>query len=168
MDEVPRIGDLQIDQDLAHQKRAWAVRRAGRAAMVLLVLAALAGLAGPGPLSEARAGDSGDPLALEYNRFTRRDAPAELRLRLNRPQGSEARVWLGSDYLEGAEIESVQPEPDRVEAGTDRTVFVFPLVEPGNATAVTFYLKPRQVGSLAGRVGLEGGPSLRFDQFVYP
>ena len=111
-------------------------------------------------------------LSVEYERWIRFTGPHELVVHLAPVQGGEAgdsaRIWLGRDYLEAMEIENVVPEPERVEAGTDRLVFVFPLVSPGNPTAVTFQLKPHHIGPTTATVGREGGTPLRFRQFVLP
>lgn len=171
MAEYPRVGDLEVDQDLDYEKRAYNVRRVAWWLMALIVLAALAGLFGSGPLSHARAGEAGDPLSLEYGRFARLTAPATLEIHLS-PQAAaagEARIWIDRRYLQDMQIEDMVPEPERVEAGADRLVFVFPLAtgSPG-ATSFELHLQAQRVGSLHGRVGLEGGPSLDFHQFVYP
>jgi len=162
---------LEIGQDLEHEKQSWQVKRIAWIVMVLAVLAALAGAAGSGPLSHrVLAQPGGGSLSVEYERWIRFTGPHELVVHLAPVQGGgdSARVWLGRDYLEAMEIENVVPEPERVEAGTDRLVFVFPLVSPGNPTAVTFHLKPHHIGPTTATVGREGGPPLRFRQSVLP
>lgn len=120
-----RAGDLEISQDLEHEKKAWRVQRIGWVVLGLVWLAGLAGLFGSGPLSGATA--TGPDLRLEYERFVRYTAPQELTLHLGpgataRPK---VRLWVDSKYLESQQIESVVPEPESVEAGPDRMVFVF-------------------------------------------
>lgn len=51
--EVHRVGDLEIEEDLDHQRRCWKLERASWAVMALVLLAAMAGLFGSGPLSWA-------------------------------------------------------------------------------------------------------------------
>jgi hypothetical protein len=161
--------NLEVGQDLGHEKRAWRVKQASWILMVLAVLAALAGAAGSGPLSHRVLTHPGS-LSVEYERWIRFTGPHELVLHFasGAATGASARVWLGRDYLEGMEIENVVPEPEHVEAGADRLVFVFPLVSPGNATTVTFHLKPHHIGPTTATAGLEGKPPLRFRQFVLP
>lgn len=173
MAEHPQVGDLEIDQDLDYETRAYNVRRVAWWLMALIVLAALAGLFGSGPLSHTRAGEAGGPLSLEYGRFARLTAPATLEIQLG-PQAAavrEARVWIDRRYLQDMQIEDMVPEPERVEAGADRLVLVFPLAASAGAPGTTsfeLHLQAQRVGPLHGRVGLEGGPSLDFHQFVYP
>lgn len=167
---MQRVGDLEINQDMDHERRAWAVRRIAWIAITLLILATLAGLFGSGPLSRTEAGRRGGPLFLEYQKFSRFTAPDELTVHLGpgAARGREARIWIGRPFLEEMEIESVVPEPERVEAGPDRYVFVFPLTRPGSAATFNFHLQAQTIGPLPGRIGLEGGPELSFQQFVYP
>ena len=70
-----RVGDLEVSQDLDHEKKFWLVQRIGWALLFLLWLAGVAGLFGSGPLSGSTA--SAPDLRLEYDRFVR-GAPAEL------------------------------------------------------------------------------------------
>jgi hypothetical protein len=71
MSDVKRVGDLEIGQDLAHQRLEWKIERVGWILMALLGLPALVGLLGPGPLSSTSAGEKGSPLSVENNRFER-------------------------------------------------------------------------------------------------
>jgi hypothetical protein len=168
---TPRVGDLEIEQDLEHEERAQRVRRIGWALILLFWSAGLAGLFGSGLLSRSTASAPG--LRLEYERFLRYTAPQELTLRLgpsltSRPQ---VRVWIDRRYLEGQQVESVVPQPESVEAGADRLVFVLVAAEAGKPTSLTLRLQTQRVGSLEGRIGVIGGaesPPLRFHQFVYP
>jgi len=163
-----RVGDLEVSQDLDHEKKVWRVQRIGWAILFLLWLAGVAGLFGSGPLSGSTASGSG--LRLEYDRFVRSTAPQKLTLHLGPTVTAhpKVRLWVDRQYLENQQIESVVPEPESVEAGPDRMVFTFSMAKPGAPTAVTVRLQTRRAGSLQGRVGVEGGGSLQFHQIVYP
>ena len=67
---IVRIGDLEVDEDLPFQRRAWVAQRIGWVLMALFVLAAAVGLLGAGPLSHARI-DVPGLMTLEYERFAR-------------------------------------------------------------------------------------------------
>ncbi|MCA1626498.1 MAG: hypothetical protein LC742_00825 [Acidobacteria bacterium] len=170
MSGVKRIGDVEINQDLDFQRLVWTVQRVGWVVTALLIVAALLGLFGPGPLSWATAGEGGAPLRLEYNRFERYLAPTTLRVHTGAGAGREGqlRIWLDRTYLEGVQVESVTPQPDSVEAGTDRMTYVFQMPDPNGPTAITFNLLTQQIGTLRGRVGLAEGQTVTFTQFVYP
>ncbi len=164
-----RVGDLEVGQDLAFERRSWAVQRAAWAAICLVLLAALLGLlGGAGPLARARA--SAGPLEVEYSRFARHGAPAELVIRLGREaaRGGEARVWIEQAYLDGLRVATITPPPARVEAGDGRQTFIFALAEGDAPATIVFHTTPQTLGGRAGRLGLPGGPELSLGQLVYP
>ena len=162
--------DLELEQDLAFQRREWTIQRAGWAVMALVIVAALLGLFGAGLLGKATTGDTEGVLWIEYDRFGRFVAPITLMVHLGPGAAREgvARVWLDRRYLESVQIEQITPEPDEVVAGPDRLIFVFRVAEPGKPTAVNFSLQTEQFGPLMGRAGIAGGEPLRFRQFIYP
>lgn len=170
MVDTPRVGDLELEEDLRFQKRQWKVQRIAWVVWLLVLVAAVAGLFGSGPLSNGTAGEEGGPLWAEYQRFERHQGPSDLKVFLGpgAASGGEGRVWLGRDYLESVELESVTPPPLRVEAGADRYTYVFPVTDPQQGTAVVFRFRPEALGRHEGRIGLPGGAELKFGRFVYP
>jgi hypothetical protein len=170
MPAIIRVGDLEVDQDLAFQQRSWTVQRIGWIIMPLLVLAALLGLLGPGPLSSATVGSEAGPLWLEYDRFGHWERPTNLQLHLGANVAAQglARIWLDSAYVEKMQIEQVTPQPESVELAANRLIYTFQVAEPGQPTFITFHLKPEKFGPNRGEVGLVEGSSLQFSQFIYP
>ncbi|HEX8555359.1 MAG TPA: hypothetical protein VF695_11680 [Sphingomonas sp.] len=170
MDKIPIFGDLQVDQDMALERRMWIVQRVGWTIMLLIAIAALLGLLGPGPLTRFTAGDEGGPIWVEYYRFERIEGPTDIKINLG-PQaasGKEARVWIDREYMESIELETVVPEPERVEAGPDRLVYVFNISNPAEATAVRFRFQPQSPWENKVRIGIEGSKEVSFRQFFYP
>ncbi len=135
-----------------------------------LLLAALAGLLGPGPLSSRIA--SADPaLSVEYERFLRNHAPADLRIRAAPSAGADTiRLLVGNAFLEATELTGVTPAPEAVEVTPEGHVFVFEAPELGSSEALILYrFEPDAAFSdVPVRIALEGGPEVRFGQFVYP
>jgi hypothetical protein len=170
MADNPPARDLELDEDLRFQKRQWKVQRVAWVVWVLVLVAAVAGLFGSGPLSNGTIGEEGGPLWAEYQRFERHQGQSELKVFLGRGAASagEGRVWLGRDFLEGIQLEAVTPPPLRVDAGPDRHIYVFPVTDPQQGTAVVFRFRPEALGRHQGRVGLPGGVELKFSRFVYP
>lgn len=170
MSQKARIGDLEISQDLQFQRREWVVQRVGWLVMTALLVAALAGLFGTGPLSKTTAGDQASPLQAEYYRFWRMASPMPLRLRIapSLAGQGEVGVWVSRAYLEAMRVESITPEPARVEAGTDHFVYVFRLKEPATVISVMFSLEPDRAGRISGQVGLNEESVLTLRHFIYP
>lgn len=165
---IRRTDDLEIDQDLAFQRRAWIVQRAGWAAMGALLGLAVVGLLGSGPLSrhEVRTPDG---LRVEYPRFARYETPETITVRVAPTASADVQVWVDRGYLERASVESVVPPPSRVEVAADRLVYVFPRHRRGEPVTITFRLQATRIGPASGRVGLVGGAApAAFRQLVYP
>jgi hypothetical protein len=165
-----RVGDLEIDQDLPHERLEWSIERGGWLVMALVLLAALVGLLGPGPLSGATAGEQGSALWVAYNRFERYQAPAMVRVHLGpgAARAGTARLWLSRHYVENIELHHIDPEPESVEVGPDRLTYTFRVPDPTRPTAVTYHLEGNKYGPMPLRVGLDAGPQLSFSQFFYP
>jgi hypothetical protein len=168
--DLQRHGDLELVEDLPFQRREWLAERVAWSVMALVVGAAILGLFGSGPLSRSIAGDEAGPLWLEYERFVRLLAPADLKVHLGPGAAAQptVRVWIDRRYMESAELKQVTPQPVGMEAGAERLILTFRRVDGDRSTAITFNMRPSRSGSLSGRVGLIDGPTVRFDQFVYP
>lgn len=170
MPDIKRIGDLEISEDLPHQRREWAIERWGWAIMGAILLAALAGLLGSGPLSSTIGGEPGTTLWVEYQRFIRNQAPARLRIHLTPPSGdSKARISINREFIENIELRHIDPQPETVETHTDRLTYVFNVPDAGKPAAVTYHFSPSKFGILPARIDVDGGGiGINFRQFVYP
>jgi hypothetical protein len=161
MSDVPR--SLEIDEDIAFQRKEWRFQRIGVAALFLFVLAALLGLTGMGgPLSRGEAGNSNGPLHVEYERFVRRGSSSKVTMHFRGATGA-TRFWVSAPYLEHVQIDSVIPTPDLESVETHRHIYVIRAGSPD--VTVTLNMKHEGMGSLEAEVGLVDGPSVRFTQF---
>lgn len=170
MADRERGGDLEIDEDLAFQRRTWKVERVAWIVMGTILLLGLLGLLGPGPLSTTTAGTVGSSFWLEYDRFVRYEAASILCVRLT-PQtaaGHDLRLWIDRKYLEAVQVEYITPHPQSVQTTPDKLIYTFRVGGKGEAAMVVFPTTIRKRGTLEGRMGIEGGPSVRFRQFAYP
>ncbi len=73
---VQRIGDLDIDQDIACPLEQWRVQRGAWLVGVLILLLALTGLFGDGPLANASVFDTVNALTADNQRIDRRHSPS--------------------------------------------------------------------------------------------
>jgi hypothetical protein len=163
-----RVGDLEIDQDLAIERKAWTAQRVGWGLMGLIIIAGVLGLFGGGVFSKATVGAGG--LTAEYERFCRRSAEQELRLEVapEEQRGGEAVVVFDREYLEAMELVDVLPEPRASTSGADEVRLTFAAASPGAPIHVRVLSRPREVGRLHGRVGVEGGSAVELHHFTYP
>jgi hypothetical protein len=141
----------------------------GWAVFAGILLAGLAGLLGPGPLS-SRTVEAGPVLGVEYERFIRNHAPAELRIRVAPPAGDTIRLHVGTAFLEGTEVTQVEPEPESVEAAPGGQVYVVRASRPApHETVILYHFEPDSAFSdMRVRIALDGGPEVRFRQFIFP
>jgi hypothetical protein len=130
--------------------------------MALVVLAAGLGVFGDGPLADARVGD--ERLSARYQRMAREAAPTTLTL-TGTPERGVLRLWIARSYLDGVEVERIEPEPERVVIEADRQVFEWPA--GGDIAEVRFELLPSGPGWLRGRAGA-GASSIALAQWVFP
>lgn len=131
--------------------------------------AAVAGLLGSGPLARATGAVPG-AFSVEYERFTRYQAPQTLQIHLAPAVTSrrEARLWISRAFLDSSKIEGVIPTPLRVEGGADRLYYVFQMAKPADPLSVALNLQAEHIGFVDGRIGVDGGREVAFRQLVYP
>jgi hypothetical protein len=161
-----QIQEIEIEDEIAFQKKDWQAQRIGWAIMLLLILLALLGVfGGNGILSDVQAETDG--LAVHFERFGRYKMSGQLQFDAE-GSGDVVRLWIDSSYLENVEIESISPQPELVESAPDRQIYLFPITQSGEPISITFYIKPERPGVLNGKAGIEGGSSLDFTQLIYP
>lgn len=166
-----RYGDLEINQDLAFEKRTWVFERTGWALMAIVIVAAWLGLFGiHGMLSDTTLTHDAAPLRLTYNRFARRVAPASLVFEVGPGAGKPGSltIWLSRSYVDRIQIERITPFPQRVQTGGDRMMFTFSVPESGEPAVIRFDLQTDTAGMLRGEAGLGSAAPLRFQTLVYP
>jgi hypothetical protein len=167
---MARIGELDIGQDLAFEKRWWKIERTGWVVIALVLLAALLGFLGPGPLTKKTAGQRNGLLWVDYHQFERYQAPIDLKVHLSHqaPQNGEVRLWISREYVEAIEIEHVDPQPESVEIGEQRFVYTFKAAEVPKSANIVFHFKPTTFGKFPVRIGLVNGGEIGFTHFFYP
>ena len=167
MGKTKRVGDLDLDYDPAHEEREWIVQRIGWALMALAAIAALIGLLGPGPLSKKREGKAGDALYVEYHRFARYQAPADLKI-FCRPEGQdEFQLSFDRSFIEGAEVKEISPEPEESRTEGARYAYKFKRGK-GEEHLVTFRIEGGKFGRASSKVTLDGKQTVNIRLFLWP
>lgn len=170
MTEIRTHNTLEIDDDMAFERRLWRAQRVGRVALLALVIAAALGGAGDGPLSAARARSAGGEVGLEYQRFLRVQSGSEFRVYVA-PQhvaAGRVRLWLGRDYDRDMLLREVSPRPVEVENVADGLIYHFAVADAAAPFLATFRVEPQRFGRRSLQVGLPDGERLAVWQFVYP
>jgi hypothetical protein len=162
-------GELEIDEDIQLESTNWKVQRVAWVIMALVIIAALLGFTGDGGignLQSLKAGDSAEGLEVEYERFLRRSAPAEIKVKLA-PSTSDSLtdLHLSKDFYEKLQIDKVVPEPSEVY--THERGITYRFTTANEPFAVTFYLTPKGMGSLPLHFSTNER-KVAITQFIYP
>jgi hypothetical protein len=170
--DLQRVGDLEIEQNPGLDRRIWLVQRWAWGVIAVLLLLGLLGIFGTGVFSQTSVTTPDGSLEVRYERFGRTHSTMRIEVRL-RPDPTRvgdglARIRLGRASPGGVMVEDVDPIPLRVEAGTESSAYLFPVLEPGAPIRVNFYLKPDQIGRMRYRIGRDERQALSFWQFIYP
>ena len=169
MSELKEIGDIQINEDPAFQRRDWQAQRVGWITMLILLVLALAGAFGNGPLSRAAIG-SQDIVEIAYERVLRHAADAELRVVVAPALNGDSAltVYISSQYLNRFTDITVTPEPSSTGKRGAWLYYVFSRPDPRLPTDVTFHYNPDRYWLQKGAVAVDGNAPLRFTQLVLP
>jgi len=160
---VSRKRTIELDDDLAFQRKEWFGQRIGIAVLSLFVIAALLGLTGSGGvLSHATAGERDGAVYVEYDRVVRRGAKATMTLHFHSEPPGFIQFWISAPYLADVQIDSVSPVPQTVTVEESRLVYTIRAASPD--VAVTLEVEHKRWGRHEGEVGIVGGPSARFRQ----
>ena len=171
MTHATDLGDLEIEQDISFQQKTWVVQRAAWMVLLAVLIAGMTGFfGGSGPLAQASIGKENAILQINYNRFTQYLSPTDFQIKIRPPEnvGAPIRLWIDRQYLDGFILQNITPEPDSIESTPDRLIYEFPLAESNGNISITLNVRHNRIGTLQGRIGLEGGQTLEFSQFVYP
>lgn len=164
----PAHKQIEIDEDMRHQRLEWRLQRIGWVIGALFLLAGALGLLGYGAMSRTRAGGAG--ISVEYDRFQRSSSLSEYRIDVDRSLAVDGRVRLRFDdaLLHAVEIERIQPEPERTVLAGSASVMEFPAVAGNGTASVIVSYRPMTFGRVRGSIAAEGGPRAVLDQIVYP
>lgn len=161
---------LQGAEESAYHARSWAAQHIAWAILAALLIAALLGVfGGGGPLSWTRERTPDGALEIRYERFVRRDAPAQLEVRVAAAlaDAGHIRLRVGREYLTSVRVEWITPPPLRVEAAGEETVYVF-AARAGAPSTLMFNLQMQASGRQRARFTVGPDHSIGFTQFVYP
>lgn len=161
---------LEVEEDIAFERKEWKVERVAWVVMLLVVLAAAGGLFGNGLFSRTTKSTPDGQLEIAYQRFARSGGRTTIEVTVTPAvaQEGEVTVLLSRNYLSRFQIRQVTPEPDSTESVGESLAFTFQVGDDSAPHEVEFNLEPEAVGRSRGTVAVAKRPPLPFSQFVYP
>ena len=155
--------ELEIEEHLSMQERGWRVQTIGMYFIFAMVVAAAAGLYGDGVISKKRV--TKNATVIEHKRFYRFQARMELKVKLNNSNNTNGvTVAFPAKYLEGIQVDSVVPEPEKNVIDGDHVIYHFD--GKGDFT-ITFFLIPRNIGGINGSIEVNKEP-FELTHFIFP
>ncbi len=162
--------DLQIEEDIAFQKRQWVVQRFGRYGMYLFVLAAALGFFGEGILSQKKIQHG--ILEVDYERFSRFQKNSIFKIKIaaqNSVESPHRTIWINNDFLKDIKIENIDPQPSHVQADSLGHNYIFETSKAGEALSVFFHFRYQRPGSYTALIRTdEKSGEVFLRQLVYP
>jgi hypothetical protein len=156
---------------IEYQQREWTTQRIAWVIMTMTVVAAFLGLLGDtGPLAVANATAPDGSLQARYTRFAHHHGPGTLTVEVAPASvvEGEVRLLFEGDFVRDLGVESVVPEPDRVELVPDGVVYVFVAEEPSSPLVVHFSYEHDGYWFQSGQFGIEGAEPVVLSLFVFP
>lgn len=161
-------GDLQLDQDLALQRREWRWQRAGWGVMVLLVLLALLGFTGFGPFSHTRVAVADPGVVVEYQRVNRFRTSSELRLKIEKPR-PDFTLSVPAAVADRVLISQITPEPTATHRSDEHLRLEYRDLQLGeHPLLLTIEYEPVRVGRLRGVLLLDDQPAVDLQSIILP
>jgi hypothetical protein len=152
-----------IDKWLDRQRYVWA-------ALILLLMVTFTGLLGRGPLARKTMSAGPGQLEITYERILHFKTPAMLELHLPpaAPESSHVRIRLEGAVVHDAAFQEIIPQPLSANPLAGGVVIDIPITAAANRGRILVFQQASAIGPLTSKVGLDGGPTLEFKQFVLP
>lgn len=159
---------LEVEEDLAHERRAWRAQKAGWGVITLLLTLGAAGLLGEGPANLKTAASENRAVRALYERTLRHNAQSELRatVRSDAIANERALLTVGQEWLSAVKVHSVVPQPEAVRAVPGGMQYEFRA--SGGDFDAAFRFEPSGFGPVELRLEAAGHPPLLLRQFILP
>lgn len=158
---------LDFLADPSFIRRENVFERIGWVFMGVVLMGAALGLFGKGFLSQAVL--QKEQLRMEYDRYLHFGDLTSLEITIP-PHKSDAgivAIAFPNSYLHKFRIERIIPDPESSAHG-NQTLFWFTTTNTGESVAIQFRLEPQEIGSMEGKIFVNGEEGYAFQQFVYP
>lgn len=158
--------ELDIDEDIQHEKLKWKIERISWIILIVILLLALAGGLGAGPISSKLIGTGS--FSLKYLLINRYEAPAEIKIETRFIPREDFTIWINDSFIKETAELSVNPNPKSYYVQNGNAIFVFEENEKnGSPVAITFQFNHQRAGIFNLRAGI-GKDYIETTQVVLP
>lgn len=163
------VGDLEITEDLRHERRSWKMEHAGWILIYTFLFLVLLGITGTGFLSQTKTSDAAGTFVVEHERFGRLQRETEMQISTRAPLPERRfSVWLNHDFLEKVEILHIEPAPTAAESAAGGITYHFAVDAEQPPFRVWISYQPGKwwLMNVIVRSGTAG--EVHFRQFIFP
>lgn len=165
--EELRSRQFPVREDMAYQLKVWRFERLGWYVLVLLVILTLLGLFSRGPLSTRNVHSADGRLGVEYEMFHRNGSTNPMVIHLMGQPNAVLEVELVGQWLEGFEVQTLQPQPVR-SASAERGLKLWVQADAKGEASLYLSLLGDGLGLYHSRIDTPDGATVRFNQFIFP
>lgn len=151
--------DLLEDEQVNLLEKGWIIQKVGWALIIATMIAGALGLFGEGIVSEKKI--TSGATTIEFERFFRHEAEMKVVIE---SKDHIASIALPQEYLKNFRIVRFVPESDNNVTLNGNVQFNF---LPGDNHTVTFYLIPKEFGSIGGTMKVNGN-NFSLNHYIYP
>jgi hypothetical protein len=153
--------NMELDESLDQHITGYIIQKIGWAMLSLGLVLAVAGFFGSGPVSYKTQSQNGN--SVEYERFLRYEAEAEIIFKLNNVKDSVT-LEIPQQYMEYVDLRSITPVPERNKTINGITTYYFPA---GGSANIHCNLMAKKTGSITATLKLNTTPFTIAHQ-IYP
>ncbi|MEG5548502.1 hypothetical protein UXO11_02710 [Enterobacter wuhouensis] len=146
----------------------YAFRQAGFLVLLAIIAAATAGLFSSGAVSDTEKKNSRNTLAIDYERFGRRETEFPMHIAFPVKAPGEYVVSFSSESVDVWEPGSIWPQPDRMFSRGNTLFFVYNTLTQNEKFTVRLFLTPSKAGRISSVIRVNNEPEIAFWQLIYP
>jgi hypothetical protein len=153
---------LELNDDIAYQKKFWVIERIFWIFLFLFIIASCLGLFGESPLGPASI--KKENLKIIYGKFLRFGDSTNIKIII--PANANPILGISKEYIENLDSISIVPFPEKNYYVNNQVKYIF-MADESKPLEITISFKTDKRGTLKGFVENDG-IVINFSQFVYP
>ena len=161
--------DIQIDEDLEHQRKSWLFQRTGMAFLSILLILSFLGFAGNGPFSGGTETSVNGKFKVEYQRIARISSPIDMSIIIKEDlvDNDTLKLMISKSFIHSVEIQSIVPGPAEEQDLDQNVQYTFVQDRGAHINMIRIIYKFRRYGFIEHFISA-GGDEANVNQFIWP